>query len=220
VGGAIIGVDNKWKGDNMNDKFKLWGGGKMHDGRKVFRVQALKDFNDVKKGEKGGYIESEDNLSFKDGDVSWVYDDSIVYGKSTITGNSFVDKGATVKDSRLERGSRVSHHAQIEHTRVTASEIQNSQTFYANINESKVLHECVVKNTRLENSSVENGSEIYNSKMTNSRLVNDARVTRGADLRNRVVDGEIVNGQEEKAKLTLSTDDLADLNESSQSLQQ
>jgi hypothetical protein len=76
----------------------------MHNGHKVFRVQALKDFNDVKKGEKGGYIESEDNLSFKDGDVSWVYDDSIVYGKSTITGNSFVDKGATVKDSRLERG--------------------------------------------------------------------------------------------------------------------
>lgn len=203
----------------MNDKFKLWGGGKMHDGRKVYRIQALKDFNDVKKGEKGGYIESEDNLSFKEGDVSWVYDDSVVYGKSTVTDNSFVDKNAIVKDSRIEKGSRVSHGAQVEHTRVTASEIQDANTFYANIRESKVVHECVVKNTRIENSSVENGSEIYNSKMKNSRLVNDARVTRGADLQNRQVDGEVINGQEEKNKLTLSNDDLADLNEPSKAMQ-
>lgn len=204
----------------MNDKFKLWGSGKMHDGHKVFRVQALKDFNDVKKGDKGGYVESEDNIESKDGDVSWVYDDSIVYGKSTVTGNSVVYKDAIVKDSRLEGRSSVSYGAQVEHTRVTASKIQNSQTFYANINESNVLHECVVKNTRLENSDVENGSEIFNSKMKNSRLVNDARVTRGADLQNREVNDEIVNGQEEKAKLTLSNDDLADLNEPSQGLQQ
>lgn len=211
---------DKRKGGCMNDKFKLWGGGKIHDGKKVYRVQALKDFNDVKQGDKGGYIESEDNLSFKDGDVSWVYDDAVVHGKSTVTENSFVDKDAIVKDSRIEEGSRVSHNAEVEHTRVTSSEIQNSNTFYANIKDSNISHECVVKNTRVEGSRIENGSEIYNSRMKDSVLVNDARVTRGADLQNRQVDSEVINGQEEKAKLTLSSDDLADLKESSKGLQQ
>ena len=33
------------------------------DGRKLYRIKALKDFLNVKKGDVGGYIESEQNLS-------------------------------------------------------------------------------------------------------------------------------------------------------------
>ena len=33
------------------------------DGKTLYRIEALRDFADVKKGDKGGYIESEDNLS-------------------------------------------------------------------------------------------------------------------------------------------------------------
>lgn len=29
----------------------------------MYRIRALKDFSDVKKGDLGGYVESEDNLS-------------------------------------------------------------------------------------------------------------------------------------------------------------
>ena len=32
---------------------------------KLYRIRALKDFGDVKKGEVGGYIEKEENLSQK-----------------------------------------------------------------------------------------------------------------------------------------------------------
>ena len=41
------------------------------DGRKLYRIKALKDFNNVKEGELGGYIESEQNLS-QEGNA-WVY---------------------------------------------------------------------------------------------------------------------------------------------------
>lgn len=34
-------------------------------GRILYRVQALKDFNDVKKGDLGGYIESEKKIFHK-----------------------------------------------------------------------------------------------------------------------------------------------------------
>ena len=40
------------------------------DGRKLYRIKALKDFHNVKEGETGGYIESERNLSHE-GDA-WV----------------------------------------------------------------------------------------------------------------------------------------------------
>lgn len=39
-------------------------------GKKLYRIQALKDFNGVKSGDIGGYIEKESNLSQSDN--AWV----------------------------------------------------------------------------------------------------------------------------------------------------
>jgi hypothetical protein len=41
-------------------------------GRKLYRIQALKDFGYVKAGDFGGWVESESNLS-QEGDC-WIYD--------------------------------------------------------------------------------------------------------------------------------------------------
>ena len=49
---------------------------------KLYRIEALKDFGWVRKGDKGGFIESEDNLSQR-GDC-WVSDDANVYGNAKI----------------------------------------------------------------------------------------------------------------------------------------
>ena len=48
------------------------------NGRTLHRIKALKDFGDVKKGELGGYIESEKNLN--ENGNAWVYGDARVYG--------------------------------------------------------------------------------------------------------------------------------------------
>ena len=42
----------------------------------LYRIKALKDFCDVKEGELGGWVESEDNLS-QEG-TCWVYEDAEV----------------------------------------------------------------------------------------------------------------------------------------------
>ena len=52
------------------------------DGRKLYRIKALKDFRDVRKGTVGGYIESEQNLS-QEGDA-WVYGDAWVCGNARV----------------------------------------------------------------------------------------------------------------------------------------
>ena len=52
--------------------------------RKLYRIKALKDFRDVKKGTVGGYIESEQNLS-QEGDA-WVSGDARVSGNARVSG--------------------------------------------------------------------------------------------------------------------------------------
>ena len=45
--------------------------------KKLYRIEALKDFADIKKGDKGGFVESEDNLSQTRN--CWISDNAKVY---------------------------------------------------------------------------------------------------------------------------------------------
>lgn len=55
-------------------------------GRALYRIEALRDFADVKKGDKGGYIESEINLSHEGN--CCVSGDACVYGDAKISGGT------------------------------------------------------------------------------------------------------------------------------------
>ena len=57
-------------------------------GTALHRIKALKDFGNVKKGEPGGYVESEHNLS-QEGDC-WVYGNAEVYDNAWVCGNAEV----------------------------------------------------------------------------------------------------------------------------------
>ena len=74
------------------------------DGRKLYRIKALKDFLNVRKGTVGGYIESEQNLS-QEGDA-WVYGDAWVCGDARVCGNARV-----YGDARVCGNARVSGNA-------------------------------------------------------------------------------------------------------------
>ena len=62
--------------------------------RPLYRIQALRDFGNVKEGDIGGYIESEKNLS-QDGNA-WVSGDARVYGNAWVSGNACVYGNARV----------------------------------------------------------------------------------------------------------------------------
>ena len=57
-------------------------------GIKLYRIRALKDFGDVKKGHVGGYIEKEENLSQINN--CWVDGEAKVYGKAEVWGKARV----------------------------------------------------------------------------------------------------------------------------------
>ena len=46
-------------------------------GRKLFRIRAIRSFNDVAAGDLGGYIEKEENLSHDDD--AWIYNDARIF---------------------------------------------------------------------------------------------------------------------------------------------
>lgn len=52
----------------------------------LYRIQALRDFGDVKEGEFGGWIESEKNLSHEGS--AWIYGNAWVYGDADIKHSS------------------------------------------------------------------------------------------------------------------------------------
>ncbi|WP_375638621.1 hypothetical protein [Bartonella sp. AA16NXGY] len=54
------------------------------DGRTLHRIRALRDFGYVKKGDLGGFIENESNLSH-DGNC-WISGNAKVYGKAKVCG--------------------------------------------------------------------------------------------------------------------------------------
>ena len=57
-----------------------------HNDRTLYRIQAIRDFSNVKTGDLGGYIEKEENLSH-DGN-SWVFDSALVCDNACVSDNA------------------------------------------------------------------------------------------------------------------------------------
>ena len=78
----------------MSKKYKLTDKTISLNGATLYRIEALKDFGEIKKGDKGGFIESENNLAHE-GDA-WVSDNAHVYGDACVFDNACVYNNASV----------------------------------------------------------------------------------------------------------------------------
>ena len=75
-------------------KYELTSETKVIDGVELHRIKALASFGNIKKGELGGWIESEINLS-QDGNA-WIGENAMVFGNAWVYENATVDNNATV----------------------------------------------------------------------------------------------------------------------------
>ena len=66
----------------MEKKYRLTDETIMYDGKTLHRIESLINFNDVEIGDKGGFVESEANLSHES--YCWVYDDAKVFGNACV----------------------------------------------------------------------------------------------------------------------------------------
>ena len=98
-------------------KYKLTKETLQFAGRTLHRIKALKDFDSIKAGEFGGWIENEKNLSQDDNawiygnamvfDNAEVYDNAKVYGNANVSGNAEVYGNANVSDYAKVYGNAV-----------------------------------------------------------------------------------------------------------------
>ena len=70
------------------------------EGHKLYRIEALRSFGTVRKGELGGYVETEDNLSHQGS--CWVYNNAKVY-----------DYAKVYDDSTIRHEAQIYGHAKV-----------------------------------------------------------------------------------------------------------
>lgn len=124
------------------------------NGHKLYRVEALKDFGNVKKGSIGGFIEKEDNLS-QEGNC-WIFLDAKVYGNAKVFGNAIINGFAQVCDNSV-----VFDNAQVNRY----SKIKNNARVYGN---ARIWGNSIVKDN----------AQVY----ANSLLLENAQVCDNANL--------------------------------------
>lgn len=78
-------------------KYKLTNETREHLGRTLHRIEALKDFGDVKSGDKGGFVQSEQNLSHQGN--AWIYGDAEVYDNACVYDDARIYDKARVRDN-------------------------------------------------------------------------------------------------------------------------
>lgn len=136
-------------------------------GKKLYRIEALKDFGDIRKGEKGGFVESEDNLS-QEGNC-WIADDAMVYDDAKVSENALVSDNVRV----LKRAS-----------------VYGNAKVYGNVHicgNSKVYDNACVG----DNAWIDNDAQVHG----NSKVCGDVTVFNTANVNGNVyMDGNTIVG--------------------------
>ena len=104
-----------------------------YKGKTLYRIRALKDFDDVKKGDLGGYIENHNNLSQKGN--CWIYDDAKVYDDARVFGNARVYEDAEVyENAEVFKNAKVYENAGVYEN---AMVFENAKVYgYAKVHEN------------------------------------------------------------------------------------
>ena len=167
----------------MSKKYKLTDETISLNGATLYRIEALKDFGEIKKGDKGGFIESEDNLSHEGN--AWVYDDACVYDNALVTdnacvsdnarvyGNSLVYSNAQVYDNaRMCGNARVCGNAQV----YGYTYVYGNSLVYGN---ARVSDNAYV----YDNASVSDNARVWGNVRVygNTNVCGDAEISTGSD---------------------------------------
>ena len=143
----------------MDKKYKLTDEYIVHYGIKLFRIEALKDFRNVRKGDKGGFVENENNLSHDED--CWISGDAKVFGDASVYENAKIFGNASVYGyAKVYGNANIYENAEIYGTAIVHC---NSFVFgYANV---------------FDDSEVHGNAIVYG----NAELSNDAEVSSNTD---------------------------------------
>ena len=167
----------------MSKKYKLTDETISLNGATLYRIEALKDFGEIKKGDKGGFVKSENNLAH-DGDA-WVSDDACVYNNARVYGNARVSDNSRVYGNSLVYGNaQVYGNARMcGNARVCGNAYVYGYTYvYGN---SLVYGNARVSDNAYvyDNASVSDNARVYGNVRVygNTNVCGDAEISTGSD---------------------------------------
>ena len=180
----------------MDKKYELTDKTLEIDGHTLHRIKALKDFGDVKKGELGGFVESEDSLSHEGN--CWVYDEGEVYDKSVVREDAKIKGHSKVIGSEIYGSAEVSGYA-----RVTDSHAFGNSKICddAGVWNSKISENAVIKDdARVRVSSFSGNAEISGEAQAFYEVTasGDVKIREGKYLCGKFTNGKFVSNNEHK----------------------
>ena len=129
----------------MIKKYEFTEETKVICGRKLHRIRALRDFNDVKAGDLGGFIEKEENLSHEGNcwvyNNAKVYDNAIIYGNAEIYGCAVIYNGKWDKSPLYIQGTKWAFYVSSENTITTGCQIQAFEEWQKNYKQIAEEHD-------------------------------------------------------------------------------
>lgn len=187
----------------MDKKYKLLKDDTIeYGGKTLYRIQALKDINNIlfdeketiKKGSLGGYIESEELLPQYD--FSWVGDNAKVLGdikleNTWVTGNTVIS-GSTFNGSDKDYSDMT--------IKITDSDISNTSIVGSKINiisskaynKTKIGSVCYISNTTIDNSVINNHCKVVNCTLKDSEVTADTIVIASNLVKSSISEGCMV----------------------------
>lgn len=140
----------------MEKKYKLTDETIEFNGVKLYRIEALRDFGCVKKGDKGGFVQSERNLSHFG--HCWIFDDAKAYGDSVVSVNAELLDMAQICDYAIATGcSRILNRAIVHQGAMIRGSVTICNGSSVGGNASVVGEAKVIEFSKVEGSSVVNG---------------------------------------------------------------
>ena len=153
----------------MEKKYKLTDETIEFNGVKLYRIEALKDFSLVKKGDKGGFVQSEKNLSQFDN--CWIFDDSKAIGNSLVSRNAVLSGNSIICDNAVATGfSWICDHSIVCEKALIAN---NARIYF---NSVVCGNSYVAGDAMLTESRVEGESEI-----AGNAVIRDALIKKSSD---------------------------------------
>lgn len=180
----------------------------------LYRIEACKDILDpagnliVRSGEKGGWLQSENNLS-QDGSC-WVFDDAYVFDSARVSGDaiikdyakvsgvSIIKDFAVIQDNSIVYSSFVLDHAIIQDASVVRNtKVANNALVYngASANRSTISDDAKVSGpSSVEDSFIKDNATISNGAqvLSGSTVGGEAKILSCATVSNSKVFGDAV----------------------------
>ena len=190
----------------------------------VYRIKALKDFGDVKKGDIGGYVQSKENLSQLGN--CWIYNNAIVSENAKIEDNVKIYDNANVYDNVvISECAKIEGNAKIyDNTNVSGNAvISDCAKIFGNVkikDNAKIHNSSIIKNYAIvmesaqiydyaiieDNAKVAGNSIIYdnvviceNSLIVGNSIIRDnCIIFRNAVIRDSYIFGKASIGEDAK----------------------